>query len=153
MTHNLVITRAHFQCGGLVAPTEITFTTSDGGELVWKGIVRPWIDNPLAVSVPGDGELSIEHCRMSSVSISHAEYLMHAHRTTYSKVSIIEKKAGKCTACGKRAQRSQEFYQTLNPFNKNPDGSVKTAGDIRAALATAIAEWHAAPIYHAKCED
>lgn len=35
--HHLVITLAHFQCGSLITPTEVKFTTDDGGELVWKG--------------------------------------------------------------------------------------------------------------------
>lgn len=151
MTHDLVITRAHFQCGGLIAATEIKFTTEDGGELIWKGMVRPQ-DHPVEISVPGEGMLSIEHCQMSSVSISHKEYVMRTHTTHFEKIGRTEKKVGKCPACGKRAQRSKEFYQTLSPFNKNPDGSVKSAGDIRKALEPEIQKWAEKPVYHVKCE-
>lgn len=35
MVHDLVITRAHFECGPLIAPC----TMSDRGELVWEGMV------------------------------------------------------------------------------------------------------------------
>lgn len=31
---------------------------------------------------------------------------------------------------GKRKQQTKKFYQTLSPFNKNPDGSVKTSDQI-----------------------
>ena len=151
MTHDLVITRAHFHCGSLVGPTEIKFTTEDGGELVWNGIVLPW-DEPVVVSVPGDGELSIEHCQMSTVSISHKEYLMRTTRMTFNEVAVNPSKSGICPVCGKKATRSAKFFQTLNPFNTNDDGSLKTRAQIYDELAVKVAEWKTKPTFHAKCE-
>ncbi|QYW06493.1 hypothetical protein uan_081 [Pseudomonas phage UAntarctica] len=70
----------------------------------------------------------------------------------FEKIGTTKTKSGKCKACGKVAQRSKEFYQTLSPFNKNADNSVKSAGDILRALVPEMDAWLAEPIYHAKCE-
>ena len=34
-------------------------------------------------------------------------------------------RTGTCPVCGKRVKRSRVFEHTVNPFNRNPDGSVK----------------------------
>lgn len=39
-----------------------------------------------------------------------------------------------CTKCGKKLRRTIKAYQTLNPFNRNEDGSSKTAEQIWAEL-------------------
>lgn len=54
-----------------------------------------------------------------------------------------------------RGTRTKEFTQTLNPFNTNADGSVKTRSEIQAELsaqAKAYRDRNEA-IYHAKCKD
>lgn len=61
-------------------------------------------------------------------------------------------RTGKCTVCGKAATRSTTFEQTLNPWNKHPDGCVKSARDIGRELATEAAAWSAEPPTHVKCE-
>ena len=43
------------------------------------------------------------------------------------------------TASGKK--RTKTFSQTLNPLNKNPDGSVRTRSDILAALRIEAVVW------------
>lgn len=154
MTHKLVITQAHFQCGQLIAPTEITFTTDEGGELVWKGLIRRYVDEPVAVSVPGEGTLFIEHDTMSSVSICNAErVLMRTHRHTFDEVKLTVKATAPCGKCGNQCTRTKKFWQTLNPFNTNADGSVKTRDDIMSELGQQAAQYRTQTIYHAKCED
>lgn len=152
MVHDLVITRAHFQCGGLIAPTEITFTTDDGGELVWKGFIGP-NDDPVAVRVPGEGQLFIEHCQMSSVSISHKEHLMRTTRMTFEEVKLSVKATAPCGKCGKKCSRTKVFSQTLNPFNTNGDGTQKTRDQILVELQLKAAYYRSTPIYHVKCEE
>lgn len=151
--HKLVITRAHFQCGQLIAPTEITFTTEDGGELVWKGMVRR-SDDPVLVVVPGDGQLYIEHCTMSSVSINNPERLMRTTRLTFDEVKLTNKTTAPCGKCGKKCTRTKEFMQTINPFNTNADGTVKTRSEIMVELQAAAKAYRDRneTIYHAKCE-
>jgi len=153
--HKLVISQAHFQCGQLIAPTEITFTTDDGGEVVWKGMIRRYADEPVAVDVPGDGQLYIEHSQMSSVSICHAERLMRTTRHTFEVVKLTHKTTAPCGKCGNKCTRTKEFMQTLNPFNTNADGSVKTRSEIQAELSAQAKAYRDRneTIYHVKCED
>lgn len=47
----------------------------------------------------------------------------------------------KCRTCGKRFTRSRTFTQTVNPYNKNADGQVKTRGEIYKELRDEAAAW------------
>jgi hypothetical protein len=47
----------------------------------------------------------------------------------------------KCT-CGKSHQKTETFYQTLNPFNKNGDGSVKSSEQISLEVNAEANAWH-----------
>jgi hypothetical protein len=44
-------------------------------------------------------------------------------------VQLRVSKSGKCV-CGKRVTRSETLEQTINPFNKNAKGEVKTRSEI-----------------------
>jgi hypothetical protein len=46
-----------------------------------------------------------------------------------------------CPGCGKKVRRSKTFTMTLSPFNKNPDGSVRSRADIIEALREKAAAW------------
>lgn len=43
--------------------------------------------------------------------------------------------------CGRKLKRQKKFWQTLNPFNKNPDGSIKDRRDILDALGVERNKW------------
>lgn len=58
------------------------------------------------------------------------------------KVSGTYKYTDKAT--GKKRQKTREFSQTINPFNKNPDGSIKSYDDIRREITKERDEWLAA---------
>lgn len=60
--------------------------------------------------------------------------------TRFQEVGLGGKKRFKC-ACGKRVVRSRRFYQTLNPYNKNKDGSVKTQGQIMSECSAQFVAW------------
>lgn len=62
-------------------------------------------------------------------------------RITFNEVALYGTRTFKCATCGKRRVRRRKFWQTLNQFNKNPDGTVKTEQDIHRALAAEIAAW------------
>ena len=47
----------------------------------------------------------------------------------------------KCRACGKRFSRSRTFTQTLNPYNRRPDGAPKSAAEIYASLREQADAW------------
>ncbi|HDV9097244.1 TPA: hypothetical protein QIZ65_004082 [Enterobacter kobei] len=72
--------------------------------------------------------------------------------TRFDEISTFAEKSGKCDVCGKACKRREKFYQTLNPFNKNADGSVKTYQEIRKEIELKAIEWKLKPVRHAKCE-
>lgn len=74
--------------------------------------------------------------------------------TTYQEVAITPERSGTCSKCGKPCRRKKKFFQTLNPFNKNAKGEIKTANEIRAELTEQFREWaKSTPLCHVKCED
>ena len=74
-------------------------------------------------------------------------------RTTivFDEVKRHAAKSGKCTICGKRRTRKKTFCQTLNPYNKNADGTIKTTYQIQQELQAQTATWEQEPINC--CED
>ncbi|KAB1146762.1 hypothetical protein F7R91_14375 [Streptomyces luteolifulvus] len=57
-----------------------------------------------------------------------------------------------CPACGKKLRRQRTFSQTLNPFNKNKDGQVKTELEIVRELVVVASKWEAEPEPHPACQ-
>lgn len=57
-----------------------------------------------------------------------------------------------CTVCGKRVRRQRTFFQTINPFNKNAEGQVKTLPEIMRELVAEGTDWQAEPETHSKCQ-
>jgi len=45
------------------------------------------------------------------------------------------------TENGKRRQKTREFSQTINPFNKNADGSIKDRSQIMWELIAQRSDW------------
>jgi hypothetical protein len=61
--------------------------------------------------------------------------------TTYQRITARRERVGVCPVCGKRVRRAQTFGNTINPFNKNPDGTVRTAREVRANVERIADEW------------
>lgn len=72
-------------------------------------------------------------------------------RVTFEEVSYRAAKSGRC-ACGKQRTRQRKFWGTINPFNKNTDGSIRTRSEIYTSLKQQAADWKLEPITCAKCE-
>ena len=70
----------------------------------------------------------------------------------FEKVGRKISKSGPCAKCGKRAKRTEEFFQTINPWNKNNDGMIKSRNEINDELRDNINAWVISPIYHQRCE-
>jgi hypothetical protein len=68
---------------------------------------------------------------------------------TFQEVAVRVAKQGKCEICGKRVKRSTTFRQTLNPWNINANGDVKTETEIYAELRGIANEWAA----YVRCTD
>ena len=70
----------------------------------------------------------------------------------YEQIRAHGRKSGKCVACGKPAERSHIFTNTVNPFNKNEDGTVKTRLEVQANVNRLARAWEAEPLLHKRCE-
>lgn len=58
-----------------------------------------------------------------------------------------------CPVCGKKLRRQRTFGQTLNPFNKNADGQVKTELEIVRELNATASDWEREPETHLACDN
>jgi hypothetical protein len=67
--------------------------------------------------------------------------------TTYQEYKMKGKKSGKCPGCGRRLTRSRTFGETLNPYNKNAAGMVKSPAEIHQSLAGKVERWEAVPVH------
>lgn len=67
----------------------------------------------------------------------------------FESVKLSANKSGKCV-CGKRVTRSVTLEQTINPFNKNAKGEVKSYSEIWKELKTDAAEWKDKAAYHSR---
>ena len=60
--------------------------------------------------------------------------------TTYDRVTYTAVVPTRC-GCGRRGRVQKTFGQTVNPFNKNPDGSVKTKAQVLRSVTAQAEEW------------
>jgi len=76
-------------------------------------------------------------------------------RVTFQVVRARQERAGYCPVCGKLAKRSRTFEQTVNPWNRNEDGSEKTPQEVALAVRAEANAWHptADDLTHAKCRE
>lgn len=56
-----------------------------------------------------------------------------------------------CARCGKKRQRTFTADQTVNPYNKNEDGSVKTRDQVIASVNAELDNFCAETFYCATC--
>lgn len=62
-------------------------------------------------------------------------------RHVFERVSTSRKRVGNCPNCGKRVTRSRTFEETVNPFNWNAEGEVKSSAEVRADVEALADEW------------
>lgn len=62
-------------------------------------------------------------------------------RVTFEEVSATATRRWKDPGTGKSKQETKRFFQTVNPFNKDPDGSLKTRSQIQAEVNAEAAAW------------
>lgn len=67
-------------------------------------------------------------------------------------VSRSVSKNGKCY-CGKRRVRSTTIENTINPFNKNKNGEIKSYEEVEADVQREAKEWCNEPITCDKCKN
>lgn len=59
----------------------------------------------------------------------------------FEEISVKGTRKWKDPETGKQRQQTKKFAQTLNPFNKNPDGTIKTRYDIVREITARRNEW------------
>lgn len=62
------------------------------------------------------------------------------------------KRSGVCPKCRKYGVRTQGFTQTVNPFNTNADGLMKTRDEIRSEVSAEAKKWAESQFVHVRCE-
>jgi hypothetical protein len=70
----------------------------------------------------------------------------------FEEVSLKGSRKGKCALCGKQTCRVFKIYQTINPFNKNARGLIKTRDEILVELHLRRQAKLAEPLYCKTCE-
>lgn len=66
-------------------------------------------------------------------------------QVTFEPVMLNARKTFVCVDCGKTRERSYEFSQTINPFNTNAAGQVKTRHEIMEELKDSRDAWQPVP--------
>lgn len=63
-------------------------------------------------------------------------------RVNFKEISLVATKRWKDKS-GKRRQKTQKFWQTVNPLNRNDDGSIRTEAEIMTELKAERDAWMA----------
>lgn len=66
--------------------------------------------------------------------------------TRFEVVKAYGVKTAKCPICGKRVKRQRTFEATINPFNKNEAGQIKTRHEVFADVSKKARDWELLPI-------
>jgi hypothetical protein len=59
----------------------------------------------------------------------------------FNSVFLTKQKSGKCSKCGKTIVKQKKFEHTVNPFNKNEDGTVKSYSQVFKDVVKESNEW------------
>lgn len=60
---------------------------------------------------------------------------------TFPPINAYRLLVGNCPICGKQTKRSRKFTHTVNPFNVNEDGTVKTPAQVRESVNAEADAW------------
>jgi hypothetical protein len=75
---------------------------------------------------------------------------------TYQRVKATGRTRVQCNWCGKWMNRQRTFTMTINPFNKNEDGTVRTPYEVHNAVNQEAWLWEqrteSMPHYCQRCE-
>jgi hypothetical protein len=89
--------------------------------------------------------------RFVILKIENKEIKMRRTVTTvFEEVSLRGKKTGKC-GCGKNRTRQATFTNTINPYNRDADGTIKSRDEVLEDVRKILNEWKSEPIYCDNC--
>lgn len=72
--------------------------------------------------------------------------------TTFDKVQAWRRWSGNCAVCGEKTRRERTFTHTINPYNRNDDGTTKTREQVRADVNEEADHWMRGPVLCTACE-
>ena len=75
--------------------------------------------------------------------------------TTYifQEVSVYGEKTAKCPKCGKYYKRKEKFWATINPWNVNKDGVMKSWDEVYQDVMNKRTKWLEEPIEPHNCKE
>lgn len=75
-------------------------------------------------------------------------------RVHFPEVKVVATRNMYCErGCGHKTTRQKTFISTINPFNKNPDGTVKTESQVRAQVQEKADAWRPEPYTCKACKE
>ena len=69
----------------------------------------------------------------------------------YQTLANLQRRRLSCVTCGQKFNRQHTFTMTINPWNCNADGTVRTSREVTDALSDQAKAWQPAPIC-GKCD-
>jgi hypothetical protein len=60
---------------------------------------------------------------------------------TYDSIKAQRTKRGECPICLKKVSRSRTFEHTINPWNRNKDGTVRTPEEVSICVNAEADKW------------
>lgn len=80
---------------------------------------------------------------------------MKTYTAEYDPISYTSRARVTCPGCGRKRTIRRTFYQTVNPFNRNDDGTVKTSSEVADAVFAEAEAWEPSgrELWHARCWD
>lgn len=70
---------------------------------------------------------------------------MSSYTVRFQEVRRTASRTVACIGCGKKLKRQRTFEQTINPFNRNGDGEVKSYAEIWKELGEECDAWQPHP--------
>ena len=71
-------------------------------------------------------------------------------RYTFPSIKRRAEKVGACPVCGKRSQKAKTFENTVNPWNRNTDGSPRSFDEVTEHVKQLATDW-IPDFTHANC--
>jgi len=61
--------------------------------------------------------------------------------TRFEEAKLRAERSGKCISCGKRRKRAFTYSNTVNPWNKDENGEVRSYGQVRQVVSDKLNEF------------
>lgn len=73
-------------------------------------------------------------------------------KISFAVIKVRAHKKGKCGLCGKPIVKTKTFENTVNPWNQNDDGSIRTEDEIIVHLRKHALAWQQSEEFCKQCQ-